>query len=130
MPFAAVVFVLAGLASMGLPGFSGFPAELTILIGTWQTKPLWALAAAGGVLIAAAFTLRAIQVSFFGRTGPDICTELPHPLPPITWPEKTGALLLLGATIYLGLSPDTLLDWIRPALQSPVFQALLAGGPS
>ena len=130
MPFAAVVFVLAGLASMGLPGFSGFPAELTILIGAWQTKPLWALAAAGGVLVAAAFTLRAIQVSFFGRTGPDLCLEMPHPLPPITWPEKAGALLLLGATIYLGLSPDTLLDWIRPALQSPLFHALFQGGAS
>ncbi|HEY0865119.1 MAG TPA: NADH-quinone oxidoreductase subunit M, partial [Lacunisphaera sp.] len=130
IPFAAVVFVLAGLASMGLPGFSGFPAELTILIGTWQTKPLWALAAAGGVLVAAAFTLRAIQVSFFGRTGPDVCSELPHALPPITWPEKAGALLLLGATIYLGLCPDVLLDWIRPALHSPVFQSLLSGGPS
>lgn len=130
IPFAAVVFVLAGLASMGLPGFSGFPAELTILIGAWQTKPLWALAAAGGVLVAAAFTLRAIQVSFFGRTGPDACATPPHPLPPITWPEKAGALLLLGATIYLGLSPDTLLDWIRPALQAPLFQTLFAGGVS
>jgi NADH-quinone oxidoreductase subunit M len=130
LPFAAVVFVLAGLASMGLPGFSGFPAELSILIGAWQTNPVWALAAAGGILIAAAFTLRAIQVSFFGRTGPDVCTEPPHPLPPITWPEKVGALLLLGATIYLGVCPDALLDWIRPALHSPVFQSLLSGGPS
>jgi NADH-quinone oxidoreductase subunit M len=137
IPFAAVVFVLAGLASMGLPGFSGFPAELTILIGTWQTKPLWALAAAVGVLIAAAFTLRAIQVSFFGKVEPvaaairpDRVEGKPHHLPPITWPEKAGALLLLGATIYLGVCPDTLLDWIRPALHSPVFQALLSGGPS
>ncbi len=130
MPFAAVVFVLAGLASMGLPGFSGFPAELSILIGTWQAKPVWALAAASGVLIAAAFTLRAIQVSFFGRTGTDRCTTVLEPLPPITWPEKAGALLLLGATIYLGLSPDTLLDWIRPALESPTFKAMLTGGAS
>jgi NADH-quinone oxidoreductase subunit M len=53
-----------------------------------------------------------------------------HPLPPITWPEKIGALLLLGATIYLGLSPDTLLNWIRPALQSPAFHAILTGGAS
>ena len=54
-----------------------------------------------------------------------------HPdYPPITWPEKAGALLLLGATIYLGLSPDTLFDWIRPALQSPVFQSILTGGAS
>jgi NADH-quinone oxidoreductase subunit M len=130
LPFAAIVFVVAGLASMGLPGFSGFPAELTILIGTWQTKPLWALAAAGGILIAAAFTLRAIQVSFFGRTGTDLCQKLPESLPPITWPEKTGALLLLGTTIYIGLCPDVLLDWIRPALQSPYFHAILSGGAS
>ncbi len=128
LPFAAVVFVLAGLASMGLPGFSGFPAELTILIGAWQTKPLWALAAATGVLIAAAFTLRAIQVSFFGRTGADFCADLPEALPPITWAEKAGALLLVGATLYLGLRPDILLDWIHPALESPYFQAVLTGG--
>jgi NADH-quinone oxidoreductase subunit M len=137
LPFPAVVFVLAGLASMGLPGFSGFPAELTILIGTWQTRPLWALAAATGVLIAAAFTLRAIAVCFFGqveRGVPDALAETrPEAgfhLAPITWPEKAGALLLLGATIYLGLSPDTLLDWIRPALESPAFQAILTGGAS
>lgn len=140
MPFAAVVFVLAGLASMGIPGFSGFPAELTILIGAWQTNPLWALAAATGVLIAAAFTLRAIQASFFGKTarGTDLPIRGIEPmgqethatLPPITWPEKAGALLLLGATIYLGLCPDTLFNWIRPALLSPVFQSILAGGAS
>ena len=130
LPFAAVVFVFAGLASMGLPGFSGFPAELTILIGTWQTKPLWALAAATGVLIAAAFTLRVIQVVFFSRTGTDAVVTAQEPLPPITWAEKAGALLLLGATIYLGLSPDTLLNWIRPALASPAFHAILSGGAS
>jgi len=65
LPFAATIFVIAGLASMGLPGFSGFPAELTILIGAWKTSPVWAAIAALGVLVAAAFTLRAIQVSFF-----------------------------------------------------------------
>jgi NADH-quinone oxidoreductase subunit M len=38
IPFAAAVFVIAGAASMGLPGFSGFPAELTILIGAWMAS--------------------------------------------------------------------------------------------
>ncbi|MDP1581121.1 MAG: NADH-quinone oxidoreductase subunit M [Candidatus Didemnitutus sp.] len=132
MPFAAVVFVIAGLASMGMPGFSGFPAELTILVGTWQTSPLWALVAAGGVLIAAAFTLRAIQVSFFGKsaqsTGESVAFA--HPLPPITWPEKAGALLLIAAMVYIGLNPDALLDWIRPALESPLMRAALTGGAS
>ena len=50
-----------------------------------------------------------------------------HPLPPITLAEKAGALLLLGATVYVGLKPDVLLDWIVPALQSPAFQAVMKG---
>ena len=40
---AALTFVLAGMASMGMPGFSGFPAELTILIGAWKASPWWAV---------------------------------------------------------------------------------------
>ena len=130
LPFAAVVFVLAGLASMGLPGFSGFPAELMILVGAWRTSPARAAVAAVGVLIAAAFTLRVIQVSFFGRTEASGAGEAPsHPLPSLTWPERTGAILLLGAAVTIGLKPDLLLNWIMPSLHSPLFQAILKGGP-
>jgi NADH-quinone oxidoreductase subunit M len=130
MPFAALTFVLAGLASMGMPGFSGFPAELTILIGTWKTNPLWALCAATGVLVAAAFTLRAIQVSFFGTTDKSVPRAPVTALhcDPITWPERAGALLLIAATVYIGLKPDVLLNWITPALHSPLLQAVLKGG--
>lgn len=131
MPFAAVTFVIAALASMGMPGFSGFPAELTILIGTWQKSPLWAFVAATGILIAAAFTLRAVQVSFFGAVtteGEETNVAHDHPMPPITWPEKIGAGLLIATTVYVGLKPDVLLSWITPALQSPLMQAALKGG--
>jgi NADH-quinone oxidoreductase subunit M len=132
MPFAAITFVLAGLASMGMPGFSGFPAELTILIGAWKTSPTWALVAALGVLVAAAFTLRVMQVSFFGTTEgakPGATTpHLHHPMAPITWAERAGALLLIAATVYIGLKPDILLNWITPALQSPLFQTAFKGG--
>jgi NADH-quinone oxidoreductase subunit M len=136
MPFAAVTFVIAGLASMGMPGFSGFPAELTILIGTWKTSPLWALVAATGVLVAAAFTLRAIQVSFFGKpaaaaaSNHDAGIGHHHDITPITWPEKAGAILLIATMVYVGLNPDSLLDWIRPALESPLMRAALTGGAS
>ena len=130
LPFAALTFVLAGLASMGMPGFSGFPAELTILVGTWKTSPLWAAFAAAGVLVAAAFTLRAIQVSFFGTTDKSVAQGPTPPAryEPITLAERAGALLLIAATIYVGLKPDVLLDWIVPALQSPLMQATLKGG--
>ncbi len=130
LPFAAVIFVIAGLASLGLPGFSGFPAELSILIGTWQTEPLWAAVAAFGIVVAGAFTLRTIQVSFFGSTGKTAAADADaHPLSPITLAEKTGALVLLAATLFVGLKPDVLLDWIVPALESPVFQSVMKGTP-
>jgi NADH-quinone oxidoreductase subunit M len=133
MPFAALTFVLAGMASMGMPGFSGFPAELTILIGAWKTSPAWATFAGGGVLVAAAFTLRVMQISFFGTTdhavaGADTDHAHSHALPCITWPERFGAMLLIAATVYVGLKPDVLLNWITPALQSPLMKAALTGG--
>ena len=134
LPFAAVVFVIAGMASMGLPGFSGFPAELSILIGSWTVAPGWVAVAAVGVLVAAAFTLRAIRLSFFGSGEGAASQESgkasDHALqfPPITLAEKAGALLLVGATVLVGLKPDLLLDWINPALQSPLFHAVLKGG--
>ncbi|MEN9636535.1 MAG: NADH-quinone oxidoreductase subunit [Verrucomicrobiota bacterium] len=150
MPFTSITFVIAGLASMGMPGFSGFPAELLILIGTWKTSPLAATFAAVGILIAAAFTLRVIQIAFFGTSEPTASSPRPHlssspneppalstltttlashpSYSPITWPERTGAVLLIAATLYAGLKPDILLSWITPALQSPLMQNVLKGG--
>jgi NADH-quinone oxidoreductase subunit M len=122
MPFAAVIFVIAGLASMGLPGFSGFPAELTILVGVWQYSQLAALAAALGIVVAAGFTLKAVQVSFFGRTDATVeAVTAEPPFEPVTWPEQT-------ATLLIGLKPDLVLDWITPSLQSPLLQAIWQGG--
>jgi NADH-quinone oxidoreductase subunit M len=134
LPFAAAVFVIAGMASMGLPGFSGFPAELSILVGAWTQSPGWVAVAAVGVLVVAAFTLRAIRLGFFGSTeappssGPGLAGGHSRQLAPITVAEKAGALLLVAATVLIGLKPDLLLDWINPALQSPLFQTVLKGG--
>jgi NADH-quinone oxidoreductase subunit M len=136
LPFAAAVFVVAGLASMGLPGFSGFPAELMILAGTWKAAPLWAAGAALGVLVAAAFTLRAIHVAFFGQDSrvrgdgipPAEGASVEPVLPPITTPERLGAVLLIAATVVVGLKPDLLLNWIIPSLHSPLMKTVLNGG--
>ena len=50
LPFAAWAFVIAGVASMGLPGFSGFVAELQVLVGAWQANPWWTVAAGIGII--------------------------------------------------------------------------------
>lgn len=125
LPFAAVVFVIAGFASMGMPGFSGFPAELSILVGAWTTSRVWALVAAIGVLLAGAFTLRAIWLAFFGTRKADAVVE---ELPGISLPEKIGAGLLIAAVVVVGVMPDLLLNWIVPSLQGALFDTVLKGG--
>src|SRR5213595_48112 len=66
LPFAAFTFVVASAASMGIPGFSGFAAEITILIGAWKTFPLAVWISGVGMVLVAAFTLRALKQAFFG----------------------------------------------------------------
>src|ERR1051326_7669321 len=66
IPFAAVTFTVASVASMGMPGFSGFVAELQVLVGAWNVSPWLAVTAGVGILIGVAYTLRALQKAFFG----------------------------------------------------------------
>ncbi len=129
LPFAAVTFVLAGLASMGLPGFSGFVAELYVLIGAWQTFPKLAVIAGAGIVIGVAYTLRAIQKGFFSGNELPSPARLPaeHGESAISLPEKLGAGLLLACTIGVGLYPRVLLDWIVPSFNSPLFDGLRKG---
>src|SRR5882724_1603285 len=65
IPFAAFTFVIGGLASMGLPGFSGFVAELQVLIGAWRAFPGLAILAGIGIVVGVAYILRTIQKSFY-----------------------------------------------------------------
>jgi NADH-quinone oxidoreductase subunit M len=126
IPFAAVTFVLAGMASIGLPGFSGFVAELQILIGSWHAYPVYTAVAGIGIAIGIAYTWRALQKAFFGESA--VPQASGHAaLPPITLPERVGAVLLLGTSVLVGLYPQVLLNLIIPALNSPFFEGLRKG---
>jgi NADH-quinone oxidoreductase subunit M len=123
IPFAAVTFVIASMASMGLPGFSGFAAEFQVIIGAWQAFPTMAILTGIGILIGVAYTLRVLQKAFFGET--EAGSDRPHePLPPISMPEKLGALMLMAVSLLIGLCPRLLLDVILPSFDSPLFDWL------
>jgi len=117
IPFAAVTFVIASAASMGLPGFSGFAAEITILLGIWKAYPWMIAIVSGGMVLTAAFTLRALKLSFFGEAAP-VGGAHPEALEPITLAEKLGATLLILATLVVGLYPKLLLDSILPSIKA------------
>ncbi|MBI1842434.1 MAG: NADH-quinone oxidoreductase subunit M [Verrucomicrobia bacterium] len=135
-PFAAGAFVLAALASMGVPGFSGFVPELKVLVGAWQVFPTFAVLSGIGILVGVAYTLRVVQRAFFAvATGEATADPKATALllddsedSAISVPERFGAALLIGATLFVGLQPRCLLDWIVPAFQSPLFEGLRKAG--
>lgn len=139
MPFAAGTFVIAGMASMGLPGFSGFVAELQVIIGAWQAFPMLAVITGGGILIGVAYTWRALQKAFFGDAAEPAVAPGAEPaaagdsasgqgLQVVSMPERLGAVLLIGASLLVGLYPQVLLRVIVPSFASPLFDWLRQGG--
>jgi NADH-quinone oxidoreductase subunit M len=125
IPYAAVTFVVAGVASMGLPGFSGFVAELQVLIGAWQVFPTYAVIAGVGIVVGVGYTLRAMQRAFFSDTSVAAPVPAnPHPMEPISAPERIGAAGLMLISLVIGLYPRLLLDIIVPSFGSPLFEGL------
>jgi NADH-quinone oxidoreductase subunit M len=126
LPFAAVTFVLAGVASMGLPGFSGFVAEIQVLLGAWKVFPVYTALAAVGILIGVAYTLRAMVKAFFGQQ-PEHVKAHGGTLAAISIPERIGAVMLLATTLLIGVYPRLLLDLIGPSFDSPLMAPLWKG---
>ena len=130
MPFAAFSFVIASAASMGIPGFSGFAAEITILIGAWKAYPMAVLVTGAGMVLVAAFTLRALKKTFFadvelgtftceqGRVRFVGCIDRNEQSPISRSRKRWGAGLLMFATLAAGVYPKFLLDRILPAVEA------------
>ena len=118
-PFAAVMFILGGLSSMGMPGTGGFYAEFNIFIGVWNRFPLVAILAGISIPITAAYILRVIRQVFFG--------EIRNPefrrLPKLTWQEYAAGAILAPLIFAVGLFPDLLHPMIDRSL-APVVQRL------
>jgi NADH-quinone oxidoreductase subunit M len=111
---------------MGLPGFSGFVAEIQVLVGAFQMSPWLALAAGVSIAITAAYILNALHKVFFAEEehasghdshGHSGAGESRWNLPPITWPEVVGGLILMALLVIVGLYPSIMLDMIQPNVE-------------
>ncbi len=114
MPLLASFFLLYGLAGMGLPGTSGFPAELLILMSTFQNHAGAGLAALIGMVAGAAYFLSLYRRAFFGPATQPSVQQAADLRPREFWPALVFALLLIG----FGLWPGLLLDLLRPAAEA------------
>lgn len=112
MPVGTTLLFLAGLCSLGLPGLSGFVAEMTILVGAWENPSTLArvatIAAAGSIVVTAVYILQAV-----GRTamGP-LRAEHAH-VKDIRWFEQAAAVVLLAGILLMGLAPYVVTDLLH-----------------
>ena len=113
MPFAAIGFIIAGLVSMGMPGFSGFAAEFPIFMGLWQASPIAAIVAILGVIITAAYILRVIGRVFFGP----LPAEMEHGLSDVKILDKVSIVLLAAFMVGIGLFPSLLSGMVQSGVQ-------------
>jgi len=122
MPVYAALFVIATMASVGLPGTNGFTGEFLIITGTFVSNKLGhvngiqAVGAALGVIIAALYMLTAVQKMFFGPITRD---ENKH-LKDINPRELLAVAPLIIAIFVIGLAPNILLSPMRDAISRTI----------
>jgi NADH-quinone oxidoreductase subunit M len=115
MPFAAIGFIVAGLVSMGMPGFSGFVAEFPIFMGVWGRQWLVAVVASISIIITAAYIMRNIRQVFFNPM-PEKLTE--HHITDITVLDKIAITTLCLFMIGIGIFPSMMVPMIETGVQN------------
>lgn len=119
IPFIGVAFVIAGFAGLGLPGLSGFVAEATIFIGSFQnTSPVVRAVTVLGILsitTTAVYVLQATNRMLNGPLNPHFAN-----LPATTWPERITLVMLLGCLFGMGLFPGWISSFLDTSLV-PIF---------
>lgn len=117
MPFISSVFVIAGLCSLGLPGLSGFVAEMTVFMGSWQRAGAFyhtaTIVACASIVVTAVYILRAVGSSIMGPIKNNEHLSLSD----AGWHEKTAAVVLLAGILIMGIAPFWLTDLINPGTE-------------
>ncbi|MER2996624.1 complex I subunit 4 family protein [Pontibacter populi] len=124
IPFISVIYVIAGLASLGLPGFSGFVAEMNIFVGAFQHEAMFyrvaTIISVSAIVVTAVYILRVVGIMLMGPVKNEEFLKLPQ----ATWYETTGIMLLLIPMVGIGIAPYWLSEMILKSLQ-PFIQGLL-----
>ncbi len=122
MPWAGVCFIIGGLVSMGMPGFSGFIAEFPVFMGAWQTLPLVAIIAAIAIVVTAGYILLVVRRVFFG----DLPAEFANTVVDVSFLDKVTIGMLSVIMIGLGVFPALMVPLVQSGVSHML--ALLGGG--
>jgi NADH-quinone oxidoreductase subunit M len=122
IPFVSVLYVIAGLASLGLPGLSGFVAEMTIFVGSFQHEDTFhriaTLIACSSIVITAVYILRVVGTLLLGPVKDKHFLELSD----ATWFERVGGVALIVSIAIIGIAPL----WLTNLLREPMADLLQA----
>ena len=121
MPFVAVAMLIAGLASLGLPGLSGFVAELLVFLGAFRAYDWPTVLAVLGIILAAGYILWMMERTFFGAQR-----ERFADLTDASLVEAAPLALMVICIIGVGVYPALLTDMFETALE-PMVQAINGG---
>lgn len=114
MPFAAIGFIIGGLVSMGMPGFSGFIAEFPIFMGVWEIQPWVAIIASISIVITAAYIMRNIRDVFF-RPMPE---GLEGHITDVNVLDKVAIVTVCILMIAIGLFPGLMVPMVQTGVDN------------
>ncbi len=124
MPVLSVSYVIAGLASLGLPGLSGFVAEMTIFFGSFQHADAFhrilTITAAASIVITAVYILRVVGQILYGPVKNDNYLKLSD----AKWYERISTGVLITAIAGIGIAPLWLSNMINESLNPIVHQIM------
>jgi NADH-quinone oxidoreductase subunit M len=116
MPAYATVFMVFTMASVGLPGTSGFVGEFLVLTGTFEASTWAAALASTGVILGAAYMLYLYRRVVFGKL---VHADL-QAMPDLSLREKLIFAPLIVGTLWLGIQPQPVLNMLGPSVQNIV----------
>ena len=124
MPFLAVCYVIAGMASLGLPGLSGFVAEMTIFVGSFQHTDMFhrvfTIVACCSIVITAVYILRVVGKLLFGPVQDEHHLQLTD----ATWWERFSTVSLIICVAAIGCFPGFFSDLISFTFSENIFKVL------
>ena len=124
MPYLAVCYVIAGFASLGLPGLSGFVAEMTIFVGSFQHADMFhrvfTIVACTSIVITAVYILRVVGKLLFGPVQDEHHLSLTD----ATWWERTATATLILCVAAIGCFPNFFADLIKTTFTPEIFTVL------
>lgn len=124
MPYLAVCYVIAGMASLGLPGLSGFVAEMTIFVGSFMHTDMFhrvfTIVACCSIVITAVYILRVVGKLLFGPVQNDHHRELTD----ATWWERLSTVTLILCVAAIGCFPNFFADLIKATFTPEIFTVL------